>query len=105
MLIVEGSSWSSCVKASSPPAEAPTPAIENESSRVRSPTRISAAFRVVESTGREARLPSRATACLFFTRLRSTSLWANRERLEENSRSRRGLSAYKRTTHDLHNHG
>src|SRR2546426_12088022 len=97
----EGRFWSRSVKASSPPAEAPTPTIGNESSRARSLTRTSAVFRVVDSTGRGTRFPLRARACLFFTRLCSASFWANRQTLEDNSRNGLGFGEYKRTTHHL----
>src|SRR5207249_2415021 len=82
-LTSEGSSRSSCVKASSPPAEAPIPTMGNESSRACSSTGTSALFRFVDSAGRETCLPMRA--CLFFTGLRSASLCANQQTLEDNS--------------------
>src|SRR5436309_6086703 len=85
MLTSEGSSRRSCVKASSPPAEAPIPTMGNDSSRACSSMGTSAVFRFVDSAGRETCLLMRAPACLFFTGLRSASLCANQQTLEDNS--------------------
>src|SRR2546421_13080284 len=98
MLMSDGSAWSTCVKASSPPAEAPIPTIRKDSSRFRSSTRAFTPFRVADFTGREPCFPPRASACLFLTGLRSASFWANRQTLEDNSRRRLGPAEYKGTS-------
>src|SRR5467141_4654845 len=98
MLMSEGRPWSSSVKASSPPAEAPIPAMGNDSSSVGLSTRILTRFRIVDSIERERFFPSRARARLFLAGLRSSSFCANRQTLEDISHCKLGLVEYKRAT-------
>src|SRR5689334_18480303 len=93
-----GSSWSSCEKASSPPAEAPIPTIGNDSSRIRLAAGASPLFRVADAWGRETRFPTRVLACLLLSGPRLASVWANRQTLEDISLGGIGLAEYKRTT-------
>src|SRR4029077_9346669 len=98
MLMSEGSSRRSCVKASSPPAEAPMPTIGNDSSIVGLSAMTFACFRFADFVGRERRFPSGASARLFLAGLLSASFWANRQTLENYSHCRLGLVEYKRAT-------